>query len=115
MKIYQKELMACDWYHIPPDEIVLFCSFSEYDIPVGYVFNTITDAGSRILVTDTITLKGVTQQFWKPFDSIPKGWKTIARFSFQHGVPDAISAMPQLESWYANDNFLYLKGALKEL
>ncbi|MGG9961413.1 hypothetical protein [Ferruginibacter sp. SUN106] len=78
---------------------VFFCDYSNCDIPVGHVFDTIQI--DNIIVADCqIILKRVSQQFLKPFDYIPEGWQTICEFEFIGKVPEIIAAsFPIIESW----------------
>src|SRR5688572_32402570 len=64
------------------NEIILFCDYSGFDIPVGYVFKKIIDANSNEFSGELI-LKSVSQQFARPFDMVPMGWKTICKFEIK--------------------------------
>ncbi len=86
------------------DELLMFCSFSEFDIPIGQVFSLINDLEEMHEVKCQITLKNVTQQFWKAFDAIPAGWKTICLFEFESGIiPDVVQNLPIINDWYASN------------
>jgi hypothetical protein len=89
----------------------LFCSFSEFDIPIGQVFNEIEDMVNREKINGGIVLKNVTQQFWKPFDAIPAGWKTICHFEFPLGeVPLIVKNLPEVGGWYdSNTSITFIK------
>jgi len=90
--------------------IPVFCDFAMFDIPSGYVFNLIVDKKGKIVYTGTFFLNKITQQFAKPFDSIPHGWKTICLFQFtEEDVPEVIYQLPYTEDWYQSDNFIYFK------
>src|SRR5689334_15156974 len=72
-------------------DLLMFCSFSGFDIPIGQVFNIIEELEEKNPLHSRIILKNVTQQMWKPFDSIPAGWKTICLFEFALGeIPDVV-------------------------
>ena len=71
---------------VKENDVVLFCDYSEFDIPVGYCFTRVVKSDNTIL-NCKVLLKKVSQQFLKPFDEIPHGWKTICKFEFVDGVP----------------------------
>ncbi|MCC5475541.1 hypothetical protein [Streptomyces barringtoniae] len=48
----------------------------------------------------TVMVVAVTQQFGKPFDGIPRGWKTLALLRFEPEVPALISDLPTASGWY---------------
>jgi hypothetical protein len=87
---------------------LMFCSFSEFDIPIGQVFNIINDIEETFELNCQIILKNVTQQFWKPFDSIPSGWKTICLFEFALGeIPDVVQKLPIINGWHDSDTSVW--------
>lgn len=77
-----------------------FVSYSYADLPIGKQFDCCypENMPSRVIPVP-IRLLGVTQQFGKPFDQIPHGWKTICLFDFPEGVPPEVDALPILEGW----------------
>jgi hypothetical protein len=84
--------------------ICCFLQFAYADIPIGaefqYVFPRKAPSEgirSRCRVT------AVTQEFGKPFDAIPKGWKTITLLEFPDGIPDLIRDLPVVDTWYKSD------------
>lgn len=92
------------------NEILVFCDFSEFDIPGGYIFRSIVDGNGNMLYVGEFILKKITQQFARPFDSIPHGWKTISLFQFNEGsIPEVIYQLPYAVDWYQSNNFLYFK------
>jgi len=79
--------------------IVLFCAFSECDIPVGSVFTQIWFR-QEVLYTGTVMLTKITQQFDRPVDAIPTGWRTVCSFTFEGPVPDVLyKYLPVVQSW----------------
>ena len=93
------------------NELVLFCMYSEFDIPTGHIFN-------EIISTDTTTdnyksrikLKKVSQEFGIEYDQIPKGHKTICQFEFLDGsIPDIIYQLPTIDGWFQSDKSLIFK------
>ncbi|WP_343522271.1 hypothetical protein [Pedobacter sp.] len=79
-------------------EVIVYCLYSEYEIPLGTVFNRIENMNNQILYEGEIKLTNVTQQYLKPFDGIPKGWKTICKFKFQEEIPLAVIELTEV-SW----------------
>ena len=95
-----------DVLDVKESDVILFCDYSEFDIPVGYGFSQIITKGNTIL-SCKVLLKGVSQQFLKPFDEIPYGWKTISKFEFVNGIiPDEIQMLPLLDDWIYTEKYL---------
>ena len=64
---------------------------------------------SDIAINETILLlKKVTQQWAKPYDSIPCGHKTICKFEFKNGIPEVIRNLPVISTWYASTQYILL-------
>jgi len=86
----------------------LFCSFSQFEIPIGTTFNYF-EKDNILIPLHHAMLIAVTQQFGKPFESIPEGWKTISKFEFSlEGVRELKSELPILDTWDYSSNKLYL-------
>jgi len=79
-------------------EVIVYCLYSEYEIPLGTIFHRIENMNNQIVYEGEIKLTNVTQQYLRPFDGIPKGWKTICKFKFQHQIPLALIELPEV-SW----------------
>lgn len=86
---------------------ILFIGYTFDDIPVGKSFAVIFPKNKP---TDGINCESkivaVTQQFGKPFDGIPNGWKTICIVEFPRGIPDLIKNLPIVESWFENEEYI---------
>jgi len=67
----------------------LFCSYSEFEIPIGATFNYFEKSNIQTLLKEEAVLIAVTQQVRKPFEVIPEGWKTISKFEFSEEVSHA--------------------------
>ena len=93
---------------IAQSEIVLFCDFSDCDIPIGYTFKNVDDRENNRKVEGTITLKKVTQQFGRLFELIPEGWKTICLFSFSADLSPLLLKLPVVSNWYDSKRYLIL-------
>lgn len=94
---------------LPPNTVMLFVSFSFADIPLGTTFNAAFPRNKPDeAVHCTSRIVAVTQQWGKPFDQIPHGWKTVCAVEFPAGIPPLVLALPTIESWYENDAGLCL-------
>jgi hypothetical protein len=110
-KVISKFKEACNSGSLSNNEVLMFCSFSEFDIPTGKEFNTIKDIEGKFEINSHIILKNVTQQLWKPFDSIPAGWRTICLFEFILGdIPSIVQELPTINDWYDSDTGVWLIG-----
>ena len=91
--------------------INLFCSYSELKIPIGATFNCFEKNNKQTILEKDAVLLAVTQQFGKPFEFIPEGWKTISKFEFsEKDVYNLKNELPILDSWtYLDDEFFLLK------
>ncbi|WP_429047370.1 hypothetical protein [Chitinophaga sp. W3I9] len=84
---------ALDCHELKSNQIIFFCDYSEFDIPVGYCFTEVVRSDNTIL-NCKVLLVNISQQFFKPFDEIPHGWKTISKFEFVDGViPDEVQRL----------------------
>ena len=92
------------------NEIILFCDYSSFDIPVGYIFNTIMDSSGSKCFSGNILLRNVSQAFALEFDSIPKGHKTICKFQFAEGIPEVVKKMSVIDDWYESDMYMIFSG-----
>ena len=62
----------------PPTAKAFFVSYAYAEVPVGRVFNVAFPFGHPEGAERTIAvIRAVTQQWGKPLDEIPHGWKTI--------------------------------------
>ena len=62
----------------------------------------------KILYNGEFRLEIISQQFLKPMEYIPQGWKTICLFHFIEGeVPPIIYKLSLIEEWYQSNDFLY--------
>jgi len=78
----------------------LFATYAYADLPLGKRFDFAFPSGDPHAAEPTTAIvQAVTQQFGKPFDSIPHGWKTICLIDFGNSLPRAIENLPTLDSW----------------
>lgn len=91
-------------------EYVLFCSFSGFDIPIGTIFEKVIAPGrnnATIVPNCRVELVKVSQQYRLPFDIIPMGYKTIAKFRFSDQVIPFLAELPISNHWiFDNPNSL---------
>ncbi len=75
-------------------------SYPFADLALGTSFDVVfpRDAPDRAESTHAV-LHAVTQQFGKPFDTLPHGWKTICVIGFPAGVPAMVDKLPHRETW----------------
>jgi hypothetical protein len=98
-----------DLNNLRSNELVLFCDYSEFDIPIGYCFTEIIGQNSNEFGMKII-LRNVSQQLLFPFEEIPHGWKTICKFEFIDGfIPDEVLDLPVLTGWTDFYNYLMFK------
>lgn len=90
-------------------EVILFCDYSEFDIPVDQTFNYIENTQGKKVYSDPFTLVNISQEFGLPFDIIPRGYKTICKFSFIGKIPPAIKEIPTIKTWHEASVCLVLK------
>lgn len=88
------------------NQVIVFCSHSAFDIPVGHSFTHIKDALGKEVFQGEFLLKNVTQQFHFPLTEIPHGWKTICKFEFGGIVPEVVKQLPKLDGWYIAEKYL---------
>jgi hypothetical protein len=84
---------------LPSNARVFWVSYAFADLPIGTTFDMLIQRSSAAAFPTRAVLHAVTQQFAKPFDEIPHGWKTIAAFTFPTGIPALVDALPVAASW----------------
>jgi Fic family protein len=87
----------------------LFCRYSNLEIPIGATFNYFEKNNVLSPLKNEAVLIAVTQQFGKPFEVIPEGWKTISKFEFsEEDVSNLKNELPVLNTWTSLDDKCYL-------
>ena len=95
---------------IKDNDIALFCSFSEFDIPIGYEFNFIEDMNGDDISSGKVILEKVSQGYIMPFDMIPRGHKTVCKFSLPSCCVESLhSSLPIINDWYESNVYVFLK------
>jgi hypothetical protein len=85
---------------------VFFCDYSDFDIPLNTKFNSL-QMGDVSIYSGTMKLKAVTQEFFKSFDSVPQGWKTICEIEFSTPPYQLISRIPIIKDWYDENSIQF--------
>lgn len=82
-----------------------FCLYSEYEIPVGFVFTNFHIRKTGLFIKVNAKLVDVTQQWGLPMDFIPMGYKTISRIEFENAesIIAIKKGMPIINSWENSD------------
>lgn len=81
-------------------DVPLFMRHAGKSHMVGDEFELVVDPdGTSVIVATRCILVAVTQQFGRPWDEIPAGWKTIAVLRFVNGVPPEVSNLPERDTW----------------
>ena len=84
-----------------PNGRILFFSFAYADLALGNAFSFVFPRKRPQDAVETeAVITAVTQQWGKPFDDLPHGWKTISLVEFPRGVPALIDALPIVDHWY---------------
>jgi hypothetical protein len=79
---------------------IFFVNYSDVDIAIGTCFQKAFDLRTNDVTSVNCHLEEVTQQFARPFDHIPAGWKTICKFKFSGGIPLLITSLPVVDDWF---------------
>lgn len=91
-------------------QIILFCDFSEFNIPIGHNFKTIENMKGETIFISDIILKKVSQQFILPFDFVPHGWETICKFQLlEKSIEKLLEQLPTIKDWSESSVFFILK------
>jgi len=95
--------------------INLFCSYSEYDIPINAEFNCLINLQTQSAIAIKTTLADITQGWGLPFDFIPKGHKTISRFIVSKFDLKVIEReIPIIDLWESSDNKFELLSSRRD-
>jgi hypothetical protein len=82
------------------NELCLLTAFAGANHPVGQEFDVLVDASRRVVLAQArAILVGVTQQFGRPMDEAPAGWRCICVVRFPAGIPDAARAIQFADQW----------------
>jgi hypothetical protein len=81
--------------NLPPNTLIVFTDYSLAEFAIGEQF-------AKVFLLDDIDvcadihceIVGVTQQWSKPFDVVPEGWKTICALRFTNELPEMVKSLP---------------------
>ena len=80
------------------------CFFSSYafaDLPLPKTFDVVFDYGDPLKgEVFPVCISAVTQQFAKPFDEIPHGWKTICWLGASARKSILLQSLPRVSAWF---------------
>jgi len=92
-----------------PQCLFFFADYSDFEVPIGSKFSLlkkIDGVGHSYSIDGQLVM--VTQQFFKPFDYVPQGWKTILEIKFDTRSLELIkSKLGVSDSWGRNAFLLY--------
>ena len=89
--------------------IFLFCDYSSFEVPLGKVFNYIINNSEKEVLETGMELIYITQEFLRPYDSVPIGHKTICQFKVDRKTSIYITEkFPILDTWKPFSNVFYL-------
>jgi hypothetical protein len=110
-----KILSAVNKIHIPRNCLLVFCDYSDFDIPIGSRFVTLTLSRDKESHEVKAELKFVTQNQGILFDAIPKGHRTICEICFDDASLKLMtSKIPKVDSWKILPVQSVLSGAVIE-
>lgn len=96
---------------LPATSVVSFITFAYADLPLGKSFTHVFRPSNKMEHEVTnCSILAVTQQFAKPLDEIPHGWKTITAIDFSEGIPTILRDLPVVDAWYENKKPLALSN-----
>lgn len=91
-------------------EIILFCDFSEFEIPIDYKFTSVENMEGKIILINGMILKNVSQEYIMSFDLIPLGWRTICKFQLlEKSSGKLLDQLPTIKHWSESSTFFILK------
>jgi len=77
-----------------------FVWYSFEEIPIGAKFSFMFERSNpACFVNATSEIIAVTQQYAKPLDFIPHGWKTICLIDFSVGARPLVEKLSTIETW----------------
>lgn len=81
------------------DILFLFVDFASQDIPINSSFFVIKSSNEKDVRCSSQVVR-ITQQYNRPFDIIPRGWKTIIALKIIGEKPTILKNMNEIEDWY---------------
>lgn len=88
----------------------LFCSYSEYEVPIGSEFNYLVNLQDNRVLKVKAILIDVTQAYGLSYNSVPLGHKTISRFEFSESDISLIkNEIPVADTWFSSNSKFELR------
>lgn len=88
--------------------VTLLARRNPEEVPIGHRFLFGLDKGTNRVVDIDYELVFVTQQYLKPFSSIPAGWHTISVFRVLMDSPVFRNSLPLTHDWYEGAQNLFI-------
>ncbi len=108
---------------ISENNLICWVMFAYADIPIPKKYTCLFElANPKNSTEEECFIVDVTQQWSKPFDSIPQGWKTICNIQFPNRISKNFQQLEITDDWYDSKNafglcekecFLEIKRDLK--
>jgi hypothetical protein len=96
---------------LPSKSLTVFTDYSLAEFPIGQQFTKaflLEDIDSWAEVHCEIV--AVTQQWNRPFDAVPEGWKTICVLKFHDAIPALVSHLPLHDTWISSNSRIGLSN-----
>ena len=88
-------------------EILLYCDFSEFEIPTNHVFEHIRFNENSF--DCSLLLKRISQEYMLPLEAIPVGWKTVCLFELLTTEnSDLFGQLSEITQWSESKIFFVL-------
>lgn len=95
----------------PENAEAFFVQFAYADLPIGKEFQVaFLKSKPEAFVNCLSKITAVTQQFGKPFNEVPHGWKTICYIQFPTKSPELLKQLPTVDAWYQNTETVCLSS-----
>ena len=97
------------FYQNDKKEIILFCDYSEFEIPQDYIFTSIHVGNKKSIFTSPVILKVISQEYFLRLHSIPIGWKTICLFEINENSDITLfNSLSEINEWSESETFYVL-------
>jgi hypothetical protein len=84
---------------LPKNSITVFADYALAEFPIGEQFTRVFSIHNFEIWSETLCeIIAVTQQFNKPMDAVPIGWKTVCVLRFLNSIPELITSLPLSDS-----------------
>lgn len=91
-------------------ELIVFCDYSLFNIPVGHSFKKIYNSEGKCIYNGEILLNRVTQENGLIYKLIPYGYKTICKLVFpRNDMPNELTNNIPIKDWYNSTTYYVLR------